>query len=74
MMATKHTPADIVALIRATREGSFEMSLSEAALTVQLFASVAVAEATASNVVRIGNHDPDFTRKVDLTRIEMGAT
>lgn len=72
-MATKHTPADIVALIRATRDGSFEMTADEAALMVQLFAAVAVAEVTTSNVVRIGDHDVEYRRQMDATRQNMGA-
>jgi hypothetical protein len=54
-MAQQHTAADIVSMIRATKNGEFALSASEAELTVRLFASIAVGAAASDNVVLLSN-------------------
>jgi hypothetical protein len=68
----QHTASDIVSLVRATSNGEFSLSGSEAELLVNLFASVAAAEA-ACKIARIADHDPDLERKLSVTAVEMGA-
>jgi hypothetical protein len=68
----QHTASDIVSLVRATSNGEFSLSGSEAELLVTLFASVAAAEA-ACKIARIGDHDAELQRKLAVTAVEMGA-